>query len=184
MKMNFTDAQFGFNPFPSREAAPFSDNLGEIRKELRQRRKSFLSSYCSLKEIVTLNDEVSDELIEQFSRYLAQRASLLWINKPPEAEGFCYRFFMLAIYSLAFDQVSEECVDDIIQLAECLVRSKDTFIVVCKKLLPSDMIEELHNFTEEYSRAFYVPYFSDAVLGAVAVYTGALEDPVMDEKRG
>jgi len=184
MNLNSTDAAFGFKHFSSRKTSPFSDSLGDIRKELRQRRKSFLSSFCSLKEIISIDDEVSNELIEQFSRYLAERAALLWINKPPEAEGFCYRFFVLAIHALAFDQVSGECIDDIIQLAECLVRSKETFIMVGKQLLSSDWEEELYNFTDEYSRAFYVPYFSDAVLGAISVYTGALEDPVKDEKRG
>ena len=184
MNINSTGATYGFKPFSSRKTAPFSNNLGDIRKELRQRRKSFISSYCSLKEIITIDDKISDELIEQFSRYLAKRASLLWINKPPEAEGFCYRFFVLAIHALVFEQVSGECIDDIIQLAECLVRSKETFVMVGKQLLSPDWEEELHNFTEEYYREFYVPYFSDAVLGAVSVYTGALEDPVKDEKRG
>ena len=184
MNTNSTDTLFGFKPFSSCKTSPFSNNLSDIRQELRQRRKSFLSSYCSLKEIVTINGEISDELIEQFSRYLAKRASLLWINKPPEAEGFCYRFFVLAINALAFDQVSEECIDDIIQLAECLVRSKETFVMVGKQLLSPDWEQELYNFTDEYVRDFYVPHFSDAVLGAVSVYTGALEDPLKDEKRG
>lgn len=63
------------------------------------------------------------------------RASLLWNNSAPDTGKFCSRFFTLALYALTSSEIGHESIDDIIQLAECLVRSRDTFNKMCKDLV-------------------------------------------------
>ena len=155
------------------------EDVSSIRKEMRQRRKHLIGSYISLERIVCSNEGFDETAAEELSKYLAERTVCFWTRQDPGAWRFCYRYYLLAISALAGGEVGEESVDDIIQLAECLVRSRETYIIVMKDLLPSDMIGELFDFTESYDDAFFSAAFEDAVMGAVAVFLGSLSDPIV-----
>ena len=167
------------NPFSSynfREH-PFSDSLSDVRKELRQRRKRFLGSYVPVCNMVKKDGIVDETLVHSLCELLAERTVYFWDNKPEEAQIFCVRFYKLAIYSLLCEKLSTECIDDIIQLAECLVRSRKIFKIALKDMLPSNLIGELFDFTESYDESFFTSTFEDAVLGSIAVFLGVLSDP-------
>lgn len=174
------DSFFTEKPFSSfqRREHPFSDSLSEIRKELRQRRKRFLGSYISVCELVQKEDNVIDEtLVQSMCEFLTKQTISFWDNKSAEAEVFCLRFYNLSIYSLLYGNLSVECIDDIIQLAECLVRSRMVFKIALSDMLPDNMIEELFDFTEAYDNSFFTSTFEDAVLGSVSVFLGVLSNP-------
>lgn len=164
-----------------RRMSSFED-ISSIRKEIRQRRKHLIGSYISLERIVLSNEGLNEAATEELSKYLAERTVCFWNQQDPDAWHFCYRYYRLAISALASGGVGEESVDDIIQLAECLVRSRETYIIVMKGLLPADMIGELFDFTESYEDAFFSASFEDAVLGAVAVFLGSLSAPVASKE--
>lgn len=109
---------------------------------------------------------------------MADRCLSFWNKRDDRAEQFCFQFFYLAICSIAGGYVGDESIDDIIQLAETLVRSREIFCIVVKKLVPPDMVGEMFNLTESYDDSFYTSTFEDAVLGAVSVYLGMLKDPI------
>ena len=157
------------------------DNFSEIRIELRQRRKMFLGSFTSLRAVVCANGKLSDDKISELSTFLALRATALWDKKYEKSEAFCRQFFMLAINAIAGGEVGDETMDDLIQLAETLVRSKEIFVYVMKDLLPDDLVSELFELTESYDSDLYTASFEDAVLGAIAIYLGTLKDPIENE---
>ncbi len=158
----------------------FSGKLSDIQKELRERRKSFLGSYVSIRALVKEDSKVSDDSIQSLSQYLAKRTVALWNNAPYDAEMFSFRYYRIAINCLTYEIVEDECVDDIIQLAGCLVRSRKIFTMVGEKMLPYNMIGELFDFAESYDDVYFQIAFEDAVLGAISVLLGVLVDPIED----
>lgn len=153
-------------------------SVSSIRTEIRARRKHIIGSYISLIPFVCEKGLIIDSYVEELSQFLASKTILLWDKKEADAEAFCNRFYSLAFYALASGKVGYESIDDVIQLAECLVRSRDTFITVLKNLLPDDMINELFNFIEDYDDSYFTPTFEDAVLGGIALFLGSLTDPM------
>lgn len=158
--------------------ASFCD-LNSVREELRVRRKSLIGSYISLEEIVGQGDTINEPLVENLSEYFAQRTAALCPRHGAINVPLYKSFYSLAITAVASGKVGNESVDDIIQLAECLVRSRDIFTDVMRNLLPPDRIGELFRFVSAEERYFAVE-FEDAVLGSVSVFLGAMEDPVND----
>ena len=86
----------------------------------------------------------------------------------------------MAICAIAGGNVGQESIDDIIRLAECFVHSRRVFVIVMKKLLSQDMIGELFSLVESCDDQTFSPDFEDAVLAAVSVLLGVLEDPSPD----
>jgi len=168
----------------ARASRPYFENLHDIRFELRQRRKSFLGSSQSLCEIVCVDGQVDDGRVSKLSTFLAARCLSFWSKKDDRAARFCFQFFYLAICSIAGGNVGDESIDDIIQLAEALVRSREVFCIVVKELVPADMVGEMFDLTESYDDSFYTSTFEDAVLGAVSVYLGMLKDPIEQSDNG
>ena len=158
------------------------DSLSILRDELRQRRKRMLGSYISLERMLCRGRKLQESAAAELCNYLAERTVLFWNKQDPEDFRFSQRFYNLAVYALTSGEVGNESIDDVIQLAECLVRSRDTFITVMKSLLPGDMIGELFDFTDSYDDTFYTANFEDAVMGAVSVFLGTLRDPVPHSK--
>lgn len=156
---------------------PFSNDLSFIQIELRQRRKHFLGSYISLQSLVQTDFSIDENKISELSRYLAAKTVPYWKQKGPAAEAFSFRFYELATYAISSGEVGDESIDDIIQLAECLVRSRNVFIEVMKNLLPADMIGSLFELTDSCDSSYFTVAFQDAVLGAVSVFLGVLADP-------
>ncbi len=160
---------------------PFSDNLSDIQKEIRHRRQLFIESHISIYALVQNNGYVDENLIDDLSEYLSKRIAFLWNHKHPADETFGFRFSKLTLFCLVSRKVGGATVDDIIQIAGCLVRSRKVFTVFAKDLLPDTMIGELFDFTETYDDSFFNPSFEDAVLGAICVLLGVLKDPIEKE---
>lgn len=163
-----------------RENNRFDGDLDAVQKELRERRQEFLGSHLLLSTLVYENNVFSKEAVDELSDYLANRTARLWALKHPDAEEFCFRFYVLAITFITYPLLARACVDNIIQLASCLVRSRTVFMVAAKGMIPEDMWGELYDFVEAYDDNFYGPSFEDAVLGAVCVLLGVIEDPTAD----
>lgn len=164
--------------FRQRRGSPVFQDLYAVREELRERRKQLLGSYISLERLIRNGASLDENAIEVLSEYLASRTLSLLPKGTFILDDLCYRFYRLAIYAIGSGDVGNETVDDIIQLAECLVRSQDIFITVTRNLLPPDMIGELFDFVESNDTTIFTSNFEDAVTGAIAVFLGALEDPV------
>ena len=160
-----------------REQNHFQGNLADVQQELRERRKSFLGSHLSLRMLVRSEGTINEPVAYELSSYLAHHTIPFWKANHDKAEEFCLRFYRIVIYCITYDNVAQECADDIIQLADCLVRSKDIFQYVAKQMLPPDMVGELFDFIESYDEEFYNASFVDAVLGAVCVLLGVLPEP-------
>ena len=150
--------------------------LPSLRTELRVRRQEVIGSYISLSSLVYGPDGVQDTFATALADYLARLSGSFWPGSDCPSKDFFLRFYDLAIHMIAGGGVGNETVDDIIQLAECLARSKDIFIVVAKDLLPPNMIGDLFDFTDRYDE-FFVARLEDAVLGAVSVFLGTLKEP-------
>lgn len=169
----------------TRMSKPKAKNLMDLRKDMRQQRKGFLGSYISLRKYIKEKSAVEENPVETLCDYLTKRTKCFWENTNPNVEEFIYRFYNLTICCLLKGDLSYECIDDIIQLAECLIRSRTVFVIAAKEMLPSDMIGELFDFTEQYDDSYFSVTFEDAVLGAVSVLLGALEDPYsINDSRG
>ena len=159
---------------------PFANDLSLIRNEIRQRRKHFLGTHISLQALVRTGSSIDEDKIKELSDFLAIRTLPFWALAEEETDAavFAEQFYELAIYAISSGNVGDESLDDIIQLAECLIRSRDVFVTVMKNLLPSDMIWKLFVFVESHDASFFSVAFEDAVLGAVSVLVGALADPL------
>ena len=151
-------------------------SVSSIRSELRARRKHVIGSYVSVKTLVCTGVEINDESVAELSELLAEKTAFLWGNKKADAEQFCNRFYTLSFYALAGGGVGDESIDDVIQLAECLVRSRDIFISVAKTLVPKNMVSELFRFVESYNDSYFSTDFEDAVLGGISWLLGSLSD--------
>ena len=115
------------------------------------------------------------------SEYLSKLTAHFWKKSHIEVKQCCFRFYEIALSLIAGGTVGNECIDDIIQLAECMVRSRSTFILVCKKTLPEKMIGTLFEFTDTYSEEMFDVTFEDAVLSAISVFLGVLPEPSLEE---
>ena len=158
--------------------APDYTSVSAIRTEIRTRRKHILGSHVSIFPFVCNGDVIDDTRVDELSQFLTEKTVCFWDKRDSETQAFCYRFYNLAFYALASGNVGDDSIDDVIQLAECLVRSKDIYLTVVRSLLPANMVGELFRFAEEYDDSFFTATFEDAVLGAVAVLVGALADPM------
>lgn len=162
----------------ARRNAPVSDKFSVIQQELRLRRRAFLGAYISMRDLVRTNHRINEDAAQVLAHYLAARTVPFWEHSAPDAEEFCFRFYQLAIYALAGGRVAGERVDDILQLAECIVRSRKVFVIAMKSMLPADMIGELFDFNEAYDEKYTTPAFEDAALAGVCVFLGVLADPL------
>lgn len=153
-------------------------NVGAIRDRLRDERKNIIGSYVPLTTYLQINGTINHSLVEDLSHYLSAKAVALWPDRPAKASEFCGLFFSIALCAIAGGGVGEDSADDIILFSECLVRSRDVFVRVAKNLLPPEIISDLFALTEHYAPEYFSSNFEDAVLGAVSVFLGSLEDPI------
>lgn len=178
MELSVASERFidSFNRVKTKRRGVQFKELTDVTEQIRSRRKLFLGSHLSLKELVCEKEIIREDAVIALSEYLAVRTMPFLRDVYAESKEFCFRYYQLAIYMIAGENLGKESVDDIILLADCLVRSRDVFIEVGKRLLPKDMLGELFAFSESYSDVLYTPYFTDAVLGAVSVFLGVLPD--------
>lgn len=166
--------------------ALFSD-LQDVKAELRKRRMAFLGSSVPLSSIVCHGGAVDDEDIAVLGNYLADLTVHFWGKRSPACEQFCHQFYILTIKAAVNPSLQTPYLDDLIQLAELLTyEPKSIFISVMKDLLPEDWHGLLFRFTDSIEskelRFHLTASFEDAVLGAVAVCLGVLEEPLFDEE--
>ena len=160
---------------------PRIDSLSKLQTLRRQQRKRVIGSHTSLTALVGEGGGIQENDVADLADHLSRRSILFWNGAGSPQPEFFASFYDLAIRMVASGKLGNESVDDIIQLAECIVRSKDIFITVAKDLLPEDRISELFEFTDQYDEFWFVAHFEDAVLGAVAAFLGTLADPVRKE---
>lgn len=161
-----------------RNEPPVAKDLYVLEILLREKRKRLIGSYHSLYEMICPQNTPDEKIISDLSDYLSIRTVCFWKADLPDKEEFCRRFYELAMYCIASGNIGNESIDDIIKLANCLVRSKDIYMDVVKRLIPTDMISDLFSLTEGYDPGYFSALFEDAVLAAVSVFLGALTDPL------
>lgn len=164
-----------------RNRPPIADKLSSVQRELRQRRQALLGSYISARDLFVDENGPNKEAIQVLSKYLANRTVCFWTNKPVDAETVCFRFYRLVFHALCSGQLGRECVDDIFQFSDILVRNRRAFLIAMKDLLPVDMVGELFDFMDSTAQPnFFSPYWGDAVLAGISVFLGVLTDPVKE----
>lgn len=149
----------------------------DVDRAIRRKRKEYLGSDLSIEMFVRDTDGPNEGVIKELGEYLAKRTAA-FLN----AEGWeecCAYFFHFSLYMMASGQIGEECIDDLIQLAECYERSPEVFAMVGEAYLTEDMLQDLQEWVAENEVA--PPNFGTAVLGAVAVLMGVLYDPIIDD---
>ena len=162
----------------------FSDSLQDIQTELRKRRMSFLGSSLSLASLICKDGEIDEEAETALVVYLTERTLASWDKPFIEGGAFCRLFYSLGIRAVTNPGLSNECLDDLIRLATLLTHEpKEVYLAVMKDLLPEDWHGMLVHFADSFDNEAIRPLnasFEDAVLGAVAVFLGVLEDPNAD----
>ena len=157
-----------------------ANELYQLQSYLREKRKTIIGSHISLQEIICTNGVIDTEKTETLNAYLTSRTLCFWKDPLENKAQFCSQFYTLALYAVGGGMIGGESVDDLIQLANCLIHSRLVFVEVVKECLPADRIGELFEFIEVYEEPYFTPYFEDGVLGAVSVFLGVLSDPLAE----
>lgn len=162
----------------TRRNSAFSDSLSDVQKELRTRRKFFLGSHVSLRMLVCAGDNngIDESAVDALSNYLAGRSAYFWKPQNANAETFLFRFYRLAITAIGGGNVGQESIDDLLQLATALVRSRRVFMIAMEDMLPAGMKEELVDFVENTDELYFGYGAEDAILGGLCVFLGVLPD--------
>lgn len=168
----------------SRRNAPFAADLSSVRSELRVRRKRFLGSYVSISSLVCNNGEIDNDALCALVDYLTEQTLSFWGPHTTTKETFARHFYRITIYALASGAIGQECIDDLIQFAECLARSRRIFTIVLKDNLPEHLHDYISYITETYDQYHFDANFEDAVLGAVCVFLEVIGAPVDNESKG
>lgn len=162
---------------------PFSNKLSVVQRELRKRRKAFLGSSVPLTSIVWAEGEIDLNAISILTDYLSTRTVALWDRPYDEPLEFCRQFYEMAIIAVAVPSLRGQCLDDIIHLASFLSHEgKLAFRYAMTDLLPQSFYAKLFSFLDRVEGDCCIATFEDAVLGAVAVFLGVLEDPIDDDE--
>ena len=160
-------------------SAPVAHSRQEIEQELYRRRKNYLGSDIPLKYLLETNGVVEDRDIDALAHYLSEQTQQFWNRKDAEAKDFCYRFYRLSMFALRYGNI-RECVDDIFQLCQAMLRSREVFRYAEEDLLPPKMFCELYEFLDDADDTYFTPHFEDAVLFAIASLLGALDEAGRD----
>lgn len=157
-----------------------TDDIKGVQAILRTHRKILLGTNVSLEKLIDSHGQYNEAKIYELSAYLAAR-SMCFISKDSNLSFELFQnFYWYSIQIIASGKIGNESVDDLIQLAECIVRSIEVYSIVAKDCLP----ELLHQSFEEWLNSMDVEpavELQDAVLGAVCVFVGRLKDPISEE---
>ncbi len=161
----------------------FSSDLTDIQNEIRKRRMFFLGSSVPLTSIVWKGGTLSMEAVHTLSEYLSIRTTDLW-NRPYDKElRFCRQFYEMCFVAIANKFIKSQCLDDVIRMASCLCHEgKTTFKIAMTDILPASYTDMLSAFVEAINGERLPATFEDAVLGAVCILLGVLEDPFVEEE--
>lgn len=157
-----------------------ADSINDVQAILRSHRKRLLGTAISLKKIICSDEQYNEAKIYELSAYLAAR-SMCFISKDSSLTFELFQnFYWYSIQIIASGKIGNESVDDLIQLAECIVRSVEIYSIVAKDCMPEILhqsFEEWVSFIDNQPEA----EMQDAVLGAVCVFVGRLKDPLSIE---
>ena len=157
--------------------SPFASHFYEVKRELRLRRRLFLGSDVLLKDLVKVNGVIDDNSVEELSHYLAAM-SIRFCGIPNFDKSRIFaRFYAMSIHAFCEGASGDGCIDDILFSAECLALSRDSFLEYMKMLLPGNLIGELFDLVERYADFLSSPMFPEAVLGAICILLGVIEEP-------
>ena len=156
-----------------------ADSINDVQAILRSHRKRLLGTAMSLTKLIGWSEQYNEEKIHELSAYLAAR-SMCFISRNTEFTlEFFQDFFWFSIQIIASGNIGKESVDDLIQLADCIVRSVEIYSIVAKDCLN----EALHEPFDEWISTMDGPpaaELQDAVLGAICVFVGRIKDPLCD----
>lgn len=170
-----------------RLASRGTSSVDDIAKRVRDRRKEEIGSGRSLVELITENGEPNYEAISNLENILTT-ISLKFVRRDapmPERknyiqfEDFFHNFYRFSLYMYSSDNVSEESIDDLIQLAKVYRRNPETFRVVVENDLPPEMVDELQDWIGYFGDYPICPQgLEDIVLATVAAFLGAIPEPM------
>ena len=137
---------------------------------------------------MTENDQADEKAIVCLCTWLTSFATAFIQNHGtiPERdnfldyEDFFEHFFRYGLYMYTTDQIGDECIDDLIQLARCYERDPEVFAIVAQDCLPDDMVDELQSwirYPDEHPQA--PKALEDHVTAAVAALLGAMQEPTI-----
>jgi len=152
---------------------PAAKSKQQLKTEIYRRRQLYLGSDVSLRDILADGGDVSNESIEAFSGYMADRTVLFWRHNDEQARNFCYEFYRISLHALLSGMV-RECVDDLIRLSGVLIRARRAYSTTVMCYLPADMVVDVLKFLDSGKESYLSVHFEDAVLYAVASLLGAL----------
>lgn len=156
----------------------------ELRDRLSQLRQDFLGTGLGLTMLVHdfRSHRPNMRAVEDLSNYLGMRIDYflrsLWPGSNRDADqtdiATSVMYYGLLLY--AYNTVGQDKVDDLIRWAECYAESPEVMSIVVDDNLPGELSEECREFIAENEIA--PSGFVDAATAAVAVFTGAICDPL------
>lgn len=167
----------------TRRTSPFASQFYEMKRELRTRRKLFLGSDVPLADLVKVNGVIDDKLVTELSHYLTEQSLHFCAVQDYDRSRVFERFYSMSIYAFCEGVHGDGCLDDIIFSAECLARSKDSFVEYMKTMLPQELVGEMFAFTDLYADFLGSALFPEIVLGAVCVVLGVIKEPCFIPKQ-
>lgn len=95
-----------------------------------------------------------------------------------EQEELCVGFFYYVLQLYAHNKIGDDSFDDLIQLADLFGKDVEVLTILMEQDLTEDIVNEWKDFVTENE---CVPRdFLGAVIGAIAVFLGVLNDPTND----
>ena len=146
----------------------------DLRNRLRGIRKNFLGTDCSLECLVRDNGAPVEGAVQLLAGYLGERTA--WFLHQEELADYFFHFFYYTIQLYAHNSIRDECLDDLIVMAEAHEQDAQTLATICTTNLPQELSEECQKWTTESGM---VPHrMSECVTAAIGVLLGVLPDPL------
>ena len=164
---------------------PYQSATG-LDQAIQEERQRLLASDLSLEELVQRNEMPVEESVVRLSRYLAKRTAYFLFDENKrvqleDPEEYCFSFFYFTIQLYARCQIDQECIDNLIQMAECFERDPENLPWILDAALydESDQSLVMDCWRWATERSEPVPgSFKKCVQAAIAVLTGIMNDPM------
>ena len=169
--------------FENRQTKTEADLMNRLRKS----RKALLGTGRSLSILISDHGTPDDLAIETLGTWLTSYATAFCRTKDGgEYEEFFRNFFRFGLHMYAYDDIQEECIDDLILLANCYVEEgPEIYWRVVRPSLPDDLGYEFDEWMnvdpdgyghgEEYPQA--PRSLETHVTATVAALLGAMREP-------
>jgi hypothetical protein len=159
----------------------------ELRDRLSQLRQEFIGTGLGLTMLVHdfRNHSPNMKAVEDLSNYLGKRIDYflrsLWpgSNRDTDQTDLATSVMYFGLLLYAYDTVGQDKVDDLIRWAECYAQDPELMALVVDGSeggFPMELKQECWEFVAENEQP--PSGFLDATIAAVAVFTGAICDPL------